>query len=134
REGAKVLCVDLNLEAAEETVGLIHEEGHIASALKVNAGDQGDVKTMVEVCLARYGRIDVLDNNVGIARTGGPVETSLADWENMLKVNITLMFLTCKHVLPVMVRQFEDNGRGGSIVNIASIAGIRWAGFPYVAY
>ena len=134
REGAKVLCVDLNLAAAEETVGLIREEGHEASALKVNAADEGDVKTMVEICLARYGRIDVLDNNVGIAKTGGPVETSLADWETMLKVNMTSMFLTCKYVLPVMVKQFEEGGRGGAIVNIASIAGIRWAGFPYVAY
>lgn len=134
REGAKVLCVDLNPAAAEETVGLIQEEGHEASALKVDASDASDVKTMVEVALARYGRIDILDNNVGIAKVGGPVESSLADWEVMLKVNITSMFLTCKHVIPVMLRQFEAEGRGGAIVNIASIAGIRWTGYPYIAY
>ncbi len=134
REGAKVLCVDLNQSAAEETVSIIEEEGHTASAFRCNAASEGEVKAMVEICLSRYGRIDILDNNVGIAEVGGPVETKLADWERVMAVNITSMFLTCKYTLPVMLSQFERSGHGGAIVNIASIAGIRYTGFPYIAY
>lgn len=134
REGARVLCADLNQAAADETVALIEEEGHAASSVRCNAAEPGDVKAMVEVCLSRYGRIDLLDNNVGIALVGGPVETRLEDWEKVMKVNVTSMFLTCKHVVPVMLRQFESEGRGGAIVNIASIAAIRYTGYPYIAY
>lgn len=134
REGAKVFCVDMNPDAAQETVGLIEGEGNEACAWQCNAADEGQVEAMVAACLERYGRIDVLDNNVGIAEIGGPVETPLADWDRVMKVNITSMFLTCKFVLPVMVRQFEEAGRGGAIVNIASIAGIRYTGYPYIAY
>ncbi|HKY95084.1 MAG TPA: SDR family NAD(P)-dependent oxidoreductase [Kiloniellales bacterium] len=134
REGARVLCVDRNHDAAQETLGLIEEEGHDGSALKCDAAEEADVKAMVELCLARYGRIDILDNNVGIALVGGPEELKLADWERLLKVNLTSMFLTCRHVIPAMVRQFERDGRGGAIVNISSIAGIRYTGIPYLAY
>lgn len=134
REGAKVACVDLNLAAAEETAALIRAEGNEGFALRADAASDAEVQAMVAATVARYGRIDVLDNNVGIAKTGGPVESSLADWELMLKVNLTSMFLACKHVIPVMLKQFEAEGRGGSIVNIGSIAGIRWTGFPYIAY
>jgi NAD(P)-dependent dehydrogenase (short-subunit alcohol dehydrogenase family) len=134
REGAKVLCLDRNHDAAQETVGLIKEEGNEGSALACDATSSDDITAAVELCLARYKRIDILDNNVGIAHVGGPEDTTLADWERLLKVNITSMFLTCKHVLPVMVRQFEETGRGGAVVNIASIAAIRYTGFPYIAY
>lgn len=67
--------------------------------------------------------------NVGILASGGPVELSEADWDRVVAVNQTSMFLTCKHGIPHMLRQ-----GGGAIVNIASIAGIRWLGIPYVVY
>lgn len=86
------------------------------------------VKEMVEACVGRFGRIDILVNNVGIAALGGPVEQSEADWDRVMDTNVKSMFLTCKHVLPVMERT------GGSIINISSLAGIRWAGVPYVSY
>lgn len=134
REGAKVFCVDVNRAAADETAGLIEGEGGTAAAHACNAADEAAVEAMAAACLERFGRIDVLDNNVGIVQTGGPEDTTLADWERVMKVNITSMFLTCKYVLPAMVRQFEREGRGGAVVNIASIAGIRYTGFPYIAY
>src|SRR3954471_4442099 len=74
REGAKVMCVDLKRAAAEETVGLIRQEGGEAFAFEADSSKSASVKAMVAPCVAKWGRIDVLDNNVGIGSTGGPVE------------------------------------------------------------
>jgi NAD(P)-dependent dehydrogenase (short-subunit alcohol dehydrogenase family) len=134
REGAKVLAVDLKREAAEETRSIIEGEGGTVQVFAGDVSKTSDVKVMVEACLGAYGRIDILHNNVGIVAIGGPVEQSEADWDRVMQVNLKSMFLTCKHVLPQMVRQFEKDGRGGAIVNIASIAGIRWLGVPYISY
>jgi NAD(P)-dependent dehydrogenase (short-subunit alcohol dehydrogenase family) len=76
-----------------------------------------------------YGRVDVLQNNVGIVRVGGPVETSEEQWDELLRVNLKSMFLTCGQVLPIMERQ-----GGGVIVNVSSIASTRYAGYPSAAY
>lgn len=134
REGARVLCSDINAVAVEETVRIIEAEGGEALAHAGDAGDGAAVEAMVAACLERFGRIDILQNNVGILHLGGAVEVDLADWNRMLQINLTSMFLTCKHVIPVMLRQFEAEGRGGAIVNIASIAGIRDIGIPYLCY
>lgn len=138
REGAKVLCVDRNGAAAEETAGLIAEEGGTASAFAADVTEGAQVAAMVEAARGADwnagGRIDVLHNNVGIVEVGGPVEASEESWQRVMDVNLTSMFLTCKHVLPVMEAQFEESGQGGALVNIASIAGIRWAGVPYISY
>ena len=83
----------------------------------------------VEQCIARFGRLDVLVNNVGGSAKGGPVELSLEGWENQLDYNLTTVFLACKHVLPVMVRQ-----NGGAIVNTSSTSGLRFGGAPQIAY
>ncbi len=129
REGAQLFCVDINLAAAEETAGIIRGEGGTAEACRADVARAGDVEAMVTRCLEVFGRVDVLDNNVGIVEVGGPVETSEEGWDRVIDVNLKSMFLTCKHVLPVMQRQ-----GGGVIVNIASIAGIRDTGVPYISY
>ncbi|MEQ8326942.1 MAG: SDR family oxidoreductase [Parvibaculum sp.] len=129
REGAKLFCVDINLAAAEETVAIIRGEGGAAAACRADAAKAAEVEAMVARCLEVYGRIDVLDNNVGIVELGGPVELSEDGWDRVMDVNLKSMFLTCKHLLPVMVEQ-----GGGAIVNIASIAAIRDIGVPYIAY
>ena len=129
REGAKVFCIDINLAAAGETVAMIRGEGGAAEACRADVAKVEDVAAMVARCLEVYGRIDVLDNNVGILEVGGPVEASEESWDRVIDVNLKSMFLTCKHVLPVMLRQ-----GGGVIVNIASIAGIRDTGVPYISY
>jgi NAD(P)-dependent dehydrogenase (short-subunit alcohol dehydrogenase family) len=129
REGAKVFGADLNLEAAEETRGIIEGEGGICIAHRADVSRAGDVRAIVEVCMAAFGRIDVLVNIVGIARTGGMAGTSEADWDLVTEVNQKSVFLTCRQVLPIMERQGK-----GAIVNIASIAAHRWTGIDYASY
>jgi NAD(P)-dependent dehydrogenase (short-subunit alcohol dehydrogenase family) len=134
REGAKVLAVDLSADAAAETKAIIEKEGGTCEIAAADVSRGADVKALVEACVKRWGRIDVLHNNVGILDSGGPVEESEEVWDRTVRVNLKSMFLTCKYVLPQMLRQFEESGRGGAIVNIGSIAGMRYTGVPYIGY
>src|SRR6201984_2967492 len=129
REGAQVFCVDRNGHAAEETVNIIKSEGGKAIAFTAEVSRASDVEARVAACLKAYGRIDVLDNNVGIAEMGDVVEVSEAEWDRVFAVNLKSAFLAMKHVIPVMQKQ-----SGGSIVNISSIASIRHLGISYVSY
>jgi len=129
REGGRVLLVDRDLAAAEETQRLIAEAGGEAVAFPCDVTSAAECHRMVHACLKAFGSIDVLHNNVGIAIPGGPVELSEADWDRTMQVNLKSMFLTCKHVLPYMERQ----GRG-AIVNIASANAIRSMPAIAVAY
>jgi NAD(P)-dependent dehydrogenase (short-subunit alcohol dehydrogenase family) len=129
REGAQVFCVDRNTRAAEETAKIIIDEGGKAVAFTADVSRAAEVEAMVAACLAAYGRIDVLDNNVGIAEMGSVLELAEADWDRVFAVNLTSAFLAMKHVIPVMVRQ-----GGGSVINISSIASIRHLGLSYVSY
>ena len=129
REGARVLAVDIDLAAAAETRRIVAEEGGTCSAAQVDVTDADAVRAMVAQATDRYGRIDILHNNVGITEVGGPEEISEEAWERMLTTNVTSMFLTCKHCIPHMVRQ-----GGGAIVNISSISSIRYTGYPSVSY
>jgi NAD(P)-dependent dehydrogenase (short-subunit alcohol dehydrogenase family) len=134
REGAKVVCADINLAAAEETAALIQGEGGQAFAVQTDVTESAAVADLVETTLSRYGRIDILDNNVGIAEVGGVVDLPEETWERVFKINLTGAFLAMKHVIPVMQRQFAESGEGGSIINISSIASIRHTGVPYASY
>jgi NAD(P)-dependent dehydrogenase (short-subunit alcohol dehydrogenase family) len=129
REGAKVFGVDLDLAAANEAKGTIEGEGGVCATHAADVSKAESVEAMVAACLGAFGRIDVLVNNVGIARTGGIVTTEEADWDLVTEVNQKSVYLTCKHVVPVMERQ----GRG-AIVNIASVAAHRWTGISYASY
>lgn len=129
REGAKIVCVDRNGPAAEATAALIRAEGGEAVALAADVTASDQVATCVKEALEAFGAIDILHNNVGINLAGGAEEASEESWRRVMDVNATSVFLTCKAVLPVMVGQ----GRG-AIVNISSLASIRWTGYPYVSY
>jgi len=129
REGAKVLCVDIDPAAAEETVGIIRGEGGEARLFQADVTKSANVAAMIEECMKAYGRIDVLDNNVGIAAVGGVVEVSEEEWDRVMAINLKSCFFAMKHVIPVMEKQ-----GGGSIVNISSIAGIRYTGVPHATY
>ena len=129
REGARVLAADINLDAAVETKRIIEGEGGVCEAVAGNVSLAHNVAAMVDACIAAFGRIDVLHNNVGIVEVGGPVETTEDSWDRVNDVNLKSMFLTCRQVLPHMTRQGK-----GAIVNIASVSGIRWLGVPYISY
>jgi NAD(P)-dependent dehydrogenase (short-subunit alcohol dehydrogenase family) len=121
REGAKVFAVDRDLQAAEETRAIIADEGGDCTAYVADVTSAGEVAAMVEACLAAYGRIDILFNNVGLQVLGGPLELAEEDWDRLMTVNVKSMYLTCRAVLPTMIEQ-----GGGSIVNNASVAGHRY--------
>ena len=129
REGAGVLCVDVNPDAARETADIISGEGHKAVPFECDVTDSDRVKAMVDACKSEFGAVDILHNNVGILGMGGPVEHSEEDWDRVNAINVKSMFLTCKHAIPEM----EAQGKG-AIVNISSIVGIRWMGVPYLSY
>jgi len=129
REGAKVLCADVNEQAASETVNVIQEEGGDAEAIRADVSCHDDIRRMVKACHDIYGRIDVVDYNVGLAHVGGVVELLEEDWDRIFAVNLKGCYLTMKHVIPIM----EEQG-GGSIINISSLAGIRYTGVPYSTY
>ncbi len=128
REGAKVLGVDRELEAARQTEAIIRGEGGECTAHRADVSIAAEVDAMVEACLAVYGRIDILFNNVGIQVVGGPLDISEEEFEKLMAVNVKAMYLTCRAVIPVMLRQ-----GGGAIVNNASTAAIRYT-YPNVGY
>jgi NAD(P)-dependent dehydrogenase (short-subunit alcohol dehydrogenase family) len=129
REGGKIACVDRETAAAEETAAIIRAEGGAAIALSADVIRDADVVAAIATTLAQWGRIDVLHNNVGVATMGGPVELSEEAWRRTIDVNVTSLFLACKHVLPIMLAQSK-----GAIVNVSSLAGMRYTGYPYIAY
>jgi NAD(P)-dependent dehydrogenase (short-subunit alcohol dehydrogenase family) len=129
REGAQVFCVDRNGAAAEETVKIITDEGGTATAFTADVSRAAEIEAMVGACLKAYGRIDVLDNNVGIAEMGSVVDVTEESWDRVFTVNLKSAYLAMKHVVPAMVKQ-----GGGSIINISSIASIRHVGISYVSY
>ena len=129
REGARVVAVDRNFDAAQETAAIIRAEGGVCEPVAADVTVSDDVERAVARCMALHGRIDILHNNVGMAMLGGPVEMSQKTWDDSMAVNIGYMFLTAKHVLPIM----EAQGKG-AIVNVSSIASIRWLGTAYIAY
>jgi NAD(P)-dependent dehydrogenase (short-subunit alcohol dehydrogenase family) len=128
REGAKVFAVDRDLKAAEETRGLIASEGGECTACQCDVSIASEVEAMTAACIKAYGRIDILFNNVGMQVVGGPLEVQEQDWDRLMTVNVKSMYLTCRAVIPHMIRQ-----GGGSIINNSSTAGIRFT-YANVAY
>ncbi|GAB2900681.1 glucose 1-dehydrogenase [Paraburkholderia jirisanensis] len=128
-EGAKIYAVDRDLAAMEETVERVRTLGGDIATAVCDVTDSASVARMVDECVARYGRVDILVNNVGGSARGGPVELDEEHWDAQIALNLKSVYLTCKHVLPVMERQ-----GGGAIVNTASTSGIRFTGAAQVAY
>lgn len=129
QEGAKVFAVDRDAERMAETVRLVAEAGGEIETATCDVTQSDAIAQVVAACLARFGRVDILVNNVGGSAAGGPVEMTEAVWDAQIDHNLKSVFLTCKHVLPVMEQQAS-----GAIVNIASTSGTRWTGSAQVAY
>ena len=120
REGAKLLLVDRDEQAAQATLDLIRAEGNDAAIHTADVTSSEDCRAMVRAALDRWGRLDILHNNVGIGGRGTVEEITEEDWERVQRVNVTSMMLTAKHAVPAM----RTSG-GGAIINVSSIAALR---------
>ena len=120
RQGASVFLLDINQAALDETLAVIAQEGNRAAGHRCDMLLAADVAEMAQACLTRFGRIDILVNNVGGSEPGNPVTMAEEVWDRQIDYNLKTVFLGCKYVLPVM----EAQG-AGAIVNISSIAGMR---------
>ena len=130
RQGAKVFGTDIRLDAAEETRGIIRQEGGICEVQACDMTKSADVAATVAACISKFGRIDILVNNIGGSAPGTAATMSEEIWDEQIAHNLKTMFLGTKHVLPIMEKQ-----GGGAIVNLASIAALRMsADRPHVAY
>jgi NAD(P)-dependent dehydrogenase (short-subunit alcohol dehydrogenase family) len=130
REGAKVLCVDRNLASAEETAGMIASKGGVVAACQADVTKDADIKAMVQDAMKRWGRIDILHNNVGVSLAGGDAELlALTEeaFDRCVAINLKSCILAAKQVIPIMRQQ-----QSGVIINISSMAVI--STYPYVAY
>lgn len=129
REGAKVLLVDLCPERAEETMDIIEKENGHSSTYIGDVTNESDCRDMVETVVQRYGRLDIVDNNVGIPKRQTVLEVSQQDWDHVMETNVKSVMLTSKYAIPELIRC-----GGGSIITTSSIAGIRAHGTtPYSA-
>jgi NAD(P)-dependent dehydrogenase (short-subunit alcohol dehydrogenase family) len=127
RAGARVLVVDRERALAERTVAMIADEGGTAAAFAADLTNEAEARATVDAALKQFGRLDCLDNNVGIGGSGSVVDVSAEDWHRVMRVNVDTMFLVSKYAIPAMVA----NG-SGAIVNVSSISALRPRGLtPY---
>jgi NAD(P)-dependent dehydrogenase (short-subunit alcohol dehydrogenase family) len=129
REGAKILLVDRELARAQETLALIRADGGDASAFEADVTNSDECEAMVRTAVERYGRLDILDNNVGISTRADVVAVTEEQWDHIMAVNVKSIVLCSKYAIPEMIK-----GGGGAIINISSIAGVRAnSSTPYTA-
>ena len=121
REGAKIIATDYNLEAAEETKRIIEQEGGTCISFYADVSKASDCQKMIDTCVEKFGRVDILHNNVGMGGYDGPVELAEEIWDKTMTINLKSMFLTCKYALPYMEKQGS-----GVIINISSLSAIPW--------
>ena len=128
REGATLLLVDRNLASAEETAALVRAEGAQCSVFAADVSKEHDCEAMIGACIERYGRVDILNNVVGIGNGDRSVNSITEEaWDMMMNVNMKSVLFTCKYAIPHMRKQ-----QSGSIINISSAAAVASAG--YVGY
>src|SRR5580704_8544869 len=129
-EGAKVLAVDNRLASAEETAAMVAQAGGECVAYEADVTKEATLVKAIEAAYRRWGRIDILHNNVGVSIAGGdasPLEITEEAFDRVTAINLRGTIMACKHVLPIMRRQ-----RSGAIINISSVAA--WENYPLVAY
>lgn len=129
RLGATVCVMDVNLESAEETVAHIDQEGGRAQAYRVDVSSEEDIANGFGQVLQEHERVDVLHYNVGLSKAAGAMDTTPEDLNRIHSVNVTSFMLASRQVLPGMVER-----KSGSIISISSIAGMRYLGYPHLAY
>jgi NAD(P)-dependent dehydrogenase (short-subunit alcohol dehydrogenase family) len=121
RAGVRVLVADRDLALAERTVEMIRDEGGTAAAQASDVTSEAECKALVEAATDRWGRLDLLDNNVGIGSRGSVVDEKPEQYRRVMQVNVETMFLLSKYAIPAMIK----TAKGGAIVNISSISALR---------
>jgi NAD(P)-dependent dehydrogenase (short-subunit alcohol dehydrogenase family) len=121
RSGARVLVVDIEREPADQTVKMITDEGGTALAHVADVSDEKQCKGVVDAAVNAWGRLDLLDNNVGIGGRGSVVDTPSDLWRRVMTINVDSMFYVSKYAIPAMV----ETAGGGAIVNVSSISALR---------
>jgi NAD(P)-dependent dehydrogenase (short-subunit alcohol dehydrogenase family) len=129
REGAKVVVADYNAEAGQNALQAIKDSGGEAVFVKVDVSDPDQVRTMVQTALDTYGGIDILFNNAGILLFGSVLDTELKDWNRLMSINLTGVFLCSQAVIPHMIER-----GGGSIINTSSSTGAHDVAANIAAY
>jgi NAD(P)-dependent dehydrogenase (short-subunit alcohol dehydrogenase family) len=130
RQGAIIFGGNRTIESTARTSQAIVAEGGICDVVVTDATKSDSVKALVDACLAKHGRIDILLTNVGQSQPGCPATMAEMTWNSQVDLNLKSVYLACHEVLPVMEKQ--DNG--GAVVCISSIAGMRYIGKPQIAY
>lgn len=130
RQGAHIYGGNRTLASAQGTKDHIEKDGGVCDLMAMDATSSSSVKELVNGCMARHGRIDILLTNVGYSQSGCPATMEEGVWDAQMDINLKSVYLACHHVLPVM----EKQATGGSIVCISSIAGLRHIGKPQIAY
>lgn len=121
RSGTRVVVADLDKKLAERTVEMIKAEGGTAIAHGFDATRESDCRQLVDAAVDHWGRLDFLDNNIGIGSRGSVVDEKPEEYRRVMQVNVETMFLLSKHAIPAMIK----TAKGGSIVNISSISALR---------
>jgi NAD(P)-dependent dehydrogenase (short-subunit alcohol dehydrogenase family) len=121
RARTAVLVVDREHKLAGRTVEMISAAGGTAAAFAADITDEAQCAAMVDAAVRQFGRLDFLDNNVGIGGRGSVVEMAPADWRRIMQVNVETMYLAARHAIPAMIA----TARGGAIVNVSSISALR---------
>jgi len=129
RQGAKIFGGNRTLSSTIATKRTIQDEGGICDVLETDVTSPASVKALVDACMSKHGRIDILINNVGRSEPGCPATMSEEVWDAQIDINLKSVYLTCHHVLPIMEAQGS-----GAVISVASIAGLRYIGKPQVGY
>lgn len=129
RQGAVIVALDSQREAAEDAAHEVEKAGGSALPVQADVADPAAMQAAVDAALRRYGRIDVLQANAGIGKVGGPEDISLEDWDRIQQVNVSSLLIATRLLAPLMREQ-----GGGAIVTVSSVAGIRYTGYPHLAY
>jgi 2-keto-3-deoxy-L-fuconate dehydrogenase len=131
-QGAQVIVADVQGNAAEAVSAAIRDKGGLAHTQVLDVTNEEQVATVFQSIVAQFGRLDILVNNAGVSHVGTILETTVSDWERVLKVNTFGVFLCAREAIRQMLQQ---NPAGGNIINIASVAGLIGleSRFPYSA-
>ncbi len=129
RQGAKIIGTDIDETAGQNTRDFIIKEGHACEFYKVDMTNENEVQNLFEIIKLKNSSLDILVNNVGQSEPGGPVEIQTEIWDKQFRINLDSAYFCIKQIIPIMKKN-----NGGSIVNISSVAGLRYVGKPQVAY